>query len=113
MADDFLKADAEAPDLGGDEVTVEPLPSMTSSSGYWVSISSRTGFRRLHRCGGCWYRAEETEMIDDPSSARFNARCGVCWKEGRQSTQKKLISDMKDDVDSSVGTDSETSSSEK
>ena len=87
------------------------VQASASTSGYWVSISARTGFRRLHQSGGCWYRAEDTEQIDDPSTARFNAICHVCWKEGRQSAQEKLVSDLKADVDSSVATDSKTSSS--
>ena len=46
----------------------------------WVSVSRRTGFRRLHITGGCWYRAGITETVDDVAKAAFNAKCDVCWK---------------------------------
>ena len=76
----------------------------------WVSVSKRTGFRRLHITGGCWYRAGLTEVVDDVAKAAFNARCDVCWKRS-PTNAKSLAEKLKDDEDTSVETDDESSSS--
>ena len=113
-ASGFHTVSGVAPALGGEaaDATAAERKQTSATSGYWVSISARTGFRRLHRCGGCWYRAEHTEMLADPSTARYNARCGRCWKGDGAYSQAELVTNVRNDVDSTVDTDSESSSSE-
>ena len=48
---------------------------------YWVSVSKRRGFRRLHRRNGCGFTAECEEDVYDLTASLFRARCGHCWKE--------------------------------
>ena len=82
----------------------------SGSGKLWVSVSRRTGFRRLHITGGCWYRAGLTEDVYDVAKAAFNARCDVCWKR-LPPDEKSLAEKLKDDEDTSVETDDESSSS--
>ena len=72
----------------------------------------RTGFRRLHISGGCWYKAAKVERIEDLANASYHAQCGVCWKEGRALPSKTVVDKLREDSDSSVTTDDETSSSD-
>ena len=106
-----------------DDVLGVPLsdekPNAASSSGtvqstkapFWISISDRTSFRRLHRLGGYWYTAARTEEAYDLAGAVYNARCGVCWRLGAEEPQREITKAMEDGSDSSVNTDDETSSS--
>ena len=66
-------------------------------------------FRRLHRRGGCWYTAVAVEEVDDLATARYNAKCHVCWKTGKQHTSKKLLVDLQANVESSVASESDSS----
>ena len=50
-------------------------------------------------------------MLADPSMARHSARRGRCWKGIGALTQSGLVTIMKNDVDSTVDTDSEPGSS--
>ena len=56
----------------------------TQEAPYWVSVSRRTGFRRLHRTGGCSihpeavHRAEPVFAIDAHTADK---KCQVCWKK--------------------------------
>ena len=56
----------------------------TQEAPYWVSVSRRTGFRRLHRTGGCnihpeaVHRAEPVFAIDAHTADK---KCQVCWKK--------------------------------
>ena len=80
---------------------------------YWVSISERTGYRRLHRRGGCWVTAKMTEPVTSLSEASYNSRCGHCWKmDDRSKHKSELRSKINHGTDTSVSTSSESSSSE-
>ena len=80
---------------------------------YWVSVSERTGYRRLHRRQGCWVKARTTEAVPSLAEAAYNSRCGHCWKtEGRTEHQSALRANMENGTDTSVPTSSESSSSE-
>ena len=48
---------------------------------YWISVSKRRGFRRIHRRNGCGFKAECEEDVYDLTSSLFHARCGHCWRE--------------------------------
>ena len=79
-------------------------------SPYWVSISERTSFRRLHRRGGCWFRAVRMEPVWELSGLAYNAQCGHCWRTG-QEVKSKAGTAKEIEEDPSVDTDDETSSS--
>ena len=88
----------------------EVLEKSGGAGKLWVSASRRTGFRRLHITGNCWYRAGVTEDVQDVSKAVFNAKCDVCWKRAPPE-DKSLAEKLKGDDDTSVETDDESSSS--
>ena len=79
-------------------------------SPYWVSISERTSFRRLHRRGGCWFKAVRMEPVWDLTGLPCNAQCRHCWSADRETKSKGDTTD-KVEEDPSVATDEETSSS--
>ena len=78
---------------------------------YWLSISEKTGFKRLHRRGGCWYTSRVIEQVWDLSEVHYNAACERCWKPGVADPPK--ISEVLLELTGSpsVHTDSESSSS--
>ena len=88
----------------GTSSRVVPVPGRL-----WVSVSRKTGFRRLHLHGACWYKAEVAEEVEDHTKVEHNAPCRVCWK-GAGDAEKMLQKAVDDD--SSVTTDDESSSSE-
>ena len=98
---------------GEDVETLRPSPIAPVQSGGssrpWISVSRRTGFRRLHLRGGCWYRAENTEEVDELSNVFYHAACKRCW--GSQQEAEKFVVRLAQGEDSSVDTDDETSSS--
>ena len=75
----------------------------------WISVSRKTGFRRLHLHGACWYKAEVTEEVEDHTKVEYNAPCRVCWKG--EGDAERMLQKLKVDDDSSVDTDDESSSS--
>ena len=90
----------------------EPLDKKAEGqhSPYWVSISERTAFRRLHRRGGCWFKAVRMEPVWDLSGLPYHAQCGHCWRTG-QAVKNKAGTAQENEEDPSVDTDDETSSS--
>ena len=70
---------------------------------YWVSISRRTGFRRLHKRGGCgvmvWNVASYEEFSEVHKSSA-DAWCKVCFKEE--------LNEKKEDESSSSGSSTST-----
>ena len=75
----------------------------------WISVSKRTGFRRLHLHGACWYRAEVTEQVTDHANIDYNAPCRVCWKG--EGDAEKVIDKLRRDEVTSLDSDEESSSS--
>eukprot|EP00435_Cladocopium_sp_Y103_P016219 s4687_g4.t1 len=76
-------------DSGEDEtqqhVDEDPFQSVDveEDSTYFVTVSRRTGFRRLHVVGRCHVHAErcqQTEFVDSLSNTNFDAICRVCKK---------------------------------
>ena len=78
---------------------------------FGVSVSERTGVRRLHIAGQRWYRAVKVEVLSDLAAASYNARCGVCWKAAVGAAAMKSLEVQPEDTGSSVATDDESSSS--
>ena len=72
---------------------------------YWISVSKRRGFRRIHRRNGCGFTAECEEDVYGLTSSIFHARCGHCWREGHM---PKVTGD-----DDSVESDEVSSSTEE
>ncbi len=62
------------------------LPS--DAKGYVVSISKKTGYRRLHALGRCYrvpgidYRQFEQLGEDPPPERLYDGYCAQCWKSG-------------------------------
>ena len=76
----------------------------TQEAPYWVSVSRKTGFRRLHRTGGCSIHPEavhRAEPIFSIDSQTADKKCQVCWR--KEPTEK----------DSSTSSGSSSSSSEE
>lgn len=94
------------------EMEDEPEDTNGPEADYWMSVSSRTGYRRLHRRGGCWMKAALTLPVHSLTSATYNAKCGHCWKsDSAQKHRTELKKKIEDDTDTSVSTSSESSSS--
>ena len=78
---------------------------------YFVTISRRTGFRRLHLVNGCHVHAEkcqQTVILNSLDNALFDAACKVC-----KSKLTALASDPEDSSSSSGGSSSSTQSSDR
>ena len=88
------------------DTVVDKTRKDASSSPFWVSISLRRGFRRLHKTGGCWFTAESMEYVADLTATVYDAKCGHCWKD-REFKEPDVIGES-----SSVDTSDETSSSD-
>ena len=63
--------------------TVDPDAGaeVDSVQSYFVTVSRRTGFRRLHIVGGCHVqqsRCQEAYGLSPIEGAQFNAMCEVC-----------------------------------
>eukprot|EP00435_Cladocopium_sp_Y103_P020573 s4599_g5.t1 len=75
---------------------------------FWVSISRRTGFRRLHKLHGCGvmhWTVAAYEAIDEPKKVSADAWCKVCFRQ--ELTQRG----QDDDDSSSSGSSSSTEES--
>lgn len=56
----------------------------TEEAPYWVSVSRRTGFRRLHRVWGCNIHPESVhraEPVHTIHARTADKKCQVCWKK--------------------------------
>ena len=56
----------------------------TQDAPYWVSVSRKSGFRRLHRVGGCSVRPEtvhRAEPVHTIHAHTADKKCQVCWKK--------------------------------
>eukprot|EP00973_Karenia_brevis_P037283 5139780-Karenia_brevis.AAC.1 len=74
-----------------DEIVTDPEDSKDSSSdteqpNYWINITKRGGFRRLHRFKGCRRRPgsckQDYELISEVSPGDYHAYCKTCWPKG-------------------------------
>ena len=74
---------------------------------FWVSVSRKSGFRRLHRRGGCWYRAEVEENAMTMTEARYDAYCTRCFSKPDAGASAASQGEKSDE---SIGTDDESSS---
>ena len=83
-------------------------PSSAGQEGpLWMSISKRTGYRRLHRVGACWYRSERWQYLASAIGVTFDAKCRACFKEA-EGDEKDAD---EDNEPSEIDTDEESSSS--
>lgn len=71
--------------LGSEAVKAGKLARCPSETAYWYSVSSKKGFRRLHRLGGCWMDPRQdcstAVGLDDLEGVSVDARCLLCWPE--------------------------------
>ena len=63
----------------------EDVKQTTSLTQFWISVSRKRSFRRLHRRGGCWYTAALVVDLEAVGPADFDERCSRCF--GRRATQ--------------------------
>ena len=89
-------------------VEPEPMTDTAVDAPFWMSVSLRTGFRRLHRRGGCWYTASRVENVQHLAAVEHEAKCDVCFSK-RQPVNKRPLPIDSDENDS-VATSDETSS---
>ena len=81
---------------------------------YFLTVSRRTGFRRLHVVGACQIqreRCQETVNVDDMEKAEFDAVCKWCKKhlEKDKSSKTTDSTDSSGSSGDSSSTDAETS----
>eukprot|EP00435_Cladocopium_sp_Y103_P054104 s2541_g17.t1 len=70
-------------------VPMEDEPASSSAEGrrgvkFWVSISRRTGFRRLHKMHGCGvmhWTVSAYEEVEEPSRVKADAWCKICLRQ--------------------------------
>ena len=73
---------------------------------YWVSISRKTGFCRLHRCDGCGVKPANvysSEEIWEVKPGIADKKCLVCFRDGKDIVRE-------DEADSTSGSSSSSSS---
>ena len=84
---------------------------------YFVTVSRRTGFRRLHVVGYCHVQAsrcQETVAVDNIQDAVFNAICMSCKKKLKSFSENAEVSGSDSDSSgSSTSTQVDTSEDEK
>ena len=93
---DFLTDELENP-----VVTLEGEEEPEATAPYWVSISRKTGFRRLHKMGGCGISPDSvfrSELVATVNKDTADKKCRLCWKQAAE----------KADSDSTSGTSSST-----
>ncbi len=83
------QADRVAAVTGQDEQSSACNPRLPSDAkGYVVSISKKTGYRRLHALGRCYrvpgvdYAQFELLGEDPPAERLYDGYCAQCWKAG-------------------------------
>ena len=104
-SEEFIEATQEVAlsEIVGDEDKHQGL--------YFVTISRRIGFRRLHLVGGCHVHAEkcqQTVTLNSLGNALFDAACKMC-----KSKLKALASDPEESSSSSGGRSSSTQNSDR
>eukprot|EP00435_Cladocopium_sp_Y103_P022296 s3783_g5.t1 len=70
-------------------VPMEDEPASSSTQGrkemkFWVSISRRTGFRRLHKMHGCGvmhWTVAAYEEVEEPGRVKADAWCKICFRQ--------------------------------
>ena len=75
----FFRSEAD------DGSLLEPEVVDGKSPRFWVSISRKTGFRHLHKVGGCGVRPESVHKSEDVweiSPASADKRCLICFGKG-------------------------------
>lgn len=80
----FFSEDADQVD------TLEEDPVEGKSPRFWVSVSRKTGFRRLHKVGGCGVRPEmvhKSEIVWELSPNVADKRCLICFGKGEEKPQ--------------------------
>eukprot|EP00435_Cladocopium_sp_Y103_P069329 s873_g33.t1 len=77
--------------------------SEKSEAPFWISVSRRTGFKRLHKkscaCGVMYWSVDKYEEVTQVNKARVDAWCRVCFKKEP---------DEQDDDSSTSGSSSST-----
>ena len=94
---------------GGRDGKTIPLVAAEESAEaapYWVSISRKTGFRRLHKTNGCGIKPESvhrSEPVFTIDSKVADKKCQICWRQKPTET-----STMESSSESSSSTESES-----
>ena len=73
---------------------------------YWVSVSRKTGFRRLHRWDGCGVKpanVHSSEEVWEVKPGIADKKCLVCFRDGKDIVRE-------DEADSTSGSSSSSSS---
>ena len=100
-AGDLLTDELENP-----VVTLEGEEEKEESAPYWVSISRKTGFRRLHKMGGCGIAPDSvfrSELVTVVNKNTADKKCKLCWRQSAE----VVDSDSSSGSSSSTETDSD------
>eukprot|EP00973_Karenia_brevis_P042530 5888337-Karenia_brevis.AAC.1 len=73
----------EEEDLPTDDVASKDSSSDTEEPKFWINITRRGRFRRLHKFKGCWRRPgtcrQDYELAHEVSAGDYHACCKDCW----------------------------------
>lgn len=97
----FLTEEMEDP-----VVTLESEDERNEKAPFWVSISRKTGFRRLHKMAGCSITPDavfRSELVSVVTKRTADKKCKLCWKEVKAAA----------DSDSSSGSSSSSESDQE
>ncbi len=86
-------------------VTLDGEEETERAASYWVSISRKTGFRRLRKVGGCNIAPDSvfrSEMVMVVNKDTADKKCKLCWKQSAE----KVDSDSSSCSSSTTATDS-------
>ncbi len=113
LASSSADVPAAVPPTASDASTIDIHQDLPQ--GYIISISAKKGVRRLHLMGAC-HRLPGLDYVDYevvgdkcPSSDKYDDYCRNCWRGDAQPSAK---ADEDEGSQESVGTDSESSSSD-
>ena len=86
----------------------EAMSSKCADGGFWVSVSRKTGFRRLHKMYGCGvmhWNVFKAEFFHNPKEAAADAWCKICRKS---ITKKEAESESETSTSGSSSSTTET-----
>ena len=71
---------------------------------FWISISERSRFRRIHRAGGCHIRQEDCkcwEGVEELAPGVADAHCKLCWAPAERVGLQEVLSSSESSSSSS------------
>lgn len=99
-------------DHSKEEAYANTIVTGKQSDGYFITISRRTGFRRIHVTGGCHIQAEKCQQVQEVTKVQegsFDAMCKFCKRKLQDETGDPARDETSDSDGSSTSTSTSTS----